>query len=121
MRPVRAILALYVLVWFHVVVPTHTRGVVTMPGTGDSHPTSTGSSCCGEPSTGGPKHTPNPDQQRRCAVCFVASTYTVPVVYTLDLQPADLVEQLSLSAAAQVCSLDYPAPYWPTGPPAHAA
>jgi hypothetical protein len=97
-----------------------------MPGTDDegccTAVVAKQSACCSTAAsraTGKPS--PTPDQQRRCAVCFVASTYSVPVVYTVDLQPAERLEQSSLAAVPQVCSLDFPTPFWPTGPPAHAA
>jgi hypothetical protein len=117
LRIARAIFALYVVAWFNVVVPGHTRGLLTMPGGSDRAQTSGKSCCAGCPTDSNQPQKPTPDQKRRCAVCYVAANYTVPVVYFLDLNPADCVEVANLAAVAQVCSLDFPAPYWPVGPP----
>ena len=116
MRFARAILALYVLVWFTVVVPGHTRGILTMPG--EPQAQSGAAACCASTSTDSNKNKkPTPDQQRRCAVCFVAANYTVPVVFTFDPEPAECVAVANLAALAQVFSIDFPTPFWPVGPP----
>jgi hypothetical protein len=109
--------ALYVLAWFGVVVPGHTRGMLTMPGGAGDSPSVRGSCCAASPEPEQPCK-PTRDQQRRCAVCYVAANYTVPVVHAFDLDPADWVAITNVAAQAQLESLDFPAPYWPVGPPA---
>jgi hypothetical protein len=116
-RAFRSILAAYVLVWFTMVVPAHTRGVVVMPGAEKfvAQADAADSSCCH-----GPKDASKPTkaQQKHCAVCFVASALSTPVVYVIRLDPSDCIGPVASLAAAQVHSNEFPAPYWPTGPPA---
>ena len=117
MQFARGILAIYVLLWFNVVVPGHTRGMLTMPG-GKGSEKSGVESCCSSRSAGPNKdHKPTREQQRRCAVCYVAATYSVPVVLAIDLRPAERVAIANVAALAQVRSIEFPAPYWPIGPP----
>ena len=119
-RTVRTILAAYVLVWFTMVVPSHTRGVVTIPGAAAVGAVAAGSSsCCHATAPTNPDdRTPTKEQQKRCAVCFVASMISTPVVYAIDLRPGDHVANASNRAESQLRSHDFPAPFWPTGPPA---
>jgi hypothetical protein len=115
MRSARLILAAYVLVWFTMFVPSHTRGVVTVPGAKQDSLSATGShSCC--PS--GKSDKPTKEQRKQCAVCFVASALSTPIVYVVQMRPIDCIGVASIHPDAQVLSNDFPAPYWPTGPPA---
>jgi hypothetical protein len=92
-------------------VPAHTRGVVTVPGNGAS--IEAGTSCCH------PKRAkPTMEQQRRCAVCFVAAAVSTPVVVIVELRPIDRIDIVACFANAQVLSEQFTTPYWPTGPPA---
>jgi hypothetical protein len=43
--------------------------------------------------------------------------YSLPTVYVVDLKPLDLVQTLNQHRAETIVSFDFPAPYWPTGPP----
>jgi len=112
----RVIFATYVLVWLNVVVPGHTRGRVTMPGCAASG--NSVAPCCASKQQ---SSKPTPEQKRRCAVCYVAATYSVPVVHIFDFTPAERTAVLDIPAAAQVQSIDFPVPYWPVGPPTTAA
>jgi hypothetical protein len=114
-RKFRFILAAYVLVWFTMFVPSHTRGVVTMPGAKpDSVSASNAHSCCPSEKT----DKPTKEQRKRCAVCFVASALSTPIVYIVQMRPIDCIGVASIHSNAQVLSDEFPAPYWPTGPPA---
>jgi hypothetical protein len=115
LRFLRAILAFYVPAWFNVVVPGHTRGVITMPGANEQ--SCHASSCCSSDSSDSSDKKPSPDERRRCAVCYVAASYTFPVVHIFHLAPSELLTVSNVTAHAQVESIDFPAPYWPVGPP----
>lgn len=74
--------------WLNVVLPGHTRGIVTMPGWEAKSRTETAKSCCGveKPS----KETkPSPSERAaHCAVCFFAVHLFLPPV--VDLRPPAL-------------------------------
>lgn len=114
MRLTRVALIFYVLVWFNVIVPGHTRGVITLPA-GDASMSAGG--CC---PTKLPGQKPTPAEQKRCAICFVAATYTLPPVFTINLEPGESLGTHVAVVLRQVRFLDYPAPFWPVGPPAFA-
>lgn len=117
MKFVRGILALYVLVWFNAVVPAHTRGVVTMPGDNSEQKVAAGGGCCHADDSDSSSDKPTRKQQRNCAVCFVAATYTAATVLYVDLRPTGLFELIESQIQAQLCGLDYPPIFFPTGPP----
>ena len=114
-RQFRAILSAYVLVWFTMVVPSHTRGVVTVPGSDSRSISSTSASSCCHPQK---SDKPTKEQRKRCAVCFVASALSTPVAYVTEMRPIDCIGIARPVCEAQVLSEDFPRPYWPTGPPA---
>jgi hypothetical protein len=123
MLAARCIVALYVLVWFNIVVPGHTRGIVTVPSGG---PPAGGPGCCGRGSGDdvgsdhGRDRAPSRERERCCAVCFVASTYTVYADCTPRFEPVARIAVVDLTALAQVASLSLPVPFWPVGPPSLA-
>jgi len=116
MRVCRLILSIYVFLWFNVVVPGHTRGMVTLGGKSAS----CCAPCCAERLAKQISDKPTPQQQRECAICFVAAIYLPPPVLDIDLQPAERVATNNVSAQAQLLSLDFPTPFWPVGPPSAA-
>jgi hypothetical protein len=85
MRRLAWAVILFQLLWLNVFVPGHTRGAVTVAGSDQ-----TTADCCAAT-----KHTshdaPTPDQQRRCAVCYVVAGYTLPPVFDIDLRPSGLI------------------------------
>src|SRR5687767_5270002 len=96
-------------------VPSHTRGVVTLPGTKmQSLSTNDSSSCCHSKESDKPTR----EQRKRCAVCFVASALSTPTVYVMQMRPIECIGIASIRSDAQVLTHEFPAPFWPTGPPA---
>src|SRR6476620_6733949 len=79
--------------FLNVVVPVHTRGVVTVPGTGPDGARApyTGAGCCAahrSPGGNGDRNdAPSPDRQSRCAVCFFAATLSTPPAFEDVLEP----------------------------------
>jgi len=116
----RLILALYVFVWFNVVVPGHTRGIVTVPGSEPNAKSVQTDSCCSTGKTPTKDGKPTPDQQKRCGVCFVAATYTVPVIHRFFVDLLELTSIVNDRATSQLLRLRFPTPFWPIGPPASA-
>lgn len=119
MKLLRLILASYIFIWFTFVVPVHTRGMITLPGSyaGDSC-CAPKPACCDKPDSPKKSDKPTPEQQQRCAVCFVAANYMLPPVFHIDLRHTAQADQFNCFAVPQVLSREYPVPYWPVGPPA---
>lgn len=119
MKSLRAIFALYTLLWFNVFVPGHVRGIVTLPptdGKADASLTDAGGCCHADAPAKSGK--PTDEQKRRCAVCFVAAISSAAEHLSVDLRPAGEVCLGSIDLPAQVRSSDYPLAFYPTGPPA---
>src|SRR5215203_3393706 len=80
-RSLRILLLLFVAVWFGAIVPGHTRGQISLPGT--TAPSADGKgahgSCC---SSSGSKKDSAP-AKKCCAVCFFAAAlmHTPPVSF----------------------------------------
>jgi hypothetical protein len=74
-------LIFFQFVWLNIVLPGHTRGIVTV---GDH--CGVASCCANKPAKSGDK-SPTPDQQKRCAICaFAAALSTPPAIdASLDL------------------------------------
>lgn len=110
-------LILFQVLFLNLFVPGHTRGAITLAENCDGKV----ASCCEMKKTKDPKHVPTPEERRCCAVCYLASTYVPidPIVVFFDFR--ELIRQSHELAVAQVRSLDYPAPFWPVGPPSLAA
>jgi len=107
----------------NVVIPGHTRGMITMPGSNATPAgrTAAADSCCSLPaedSHDGDTDRPTSQQRRSCAVCHVAANHTPPPVFCIDLQPGDASIQRVCPVATQVASRHIPLPYFPSGPPA---
>lgn len=73
--------------FLNVVVPVHTRGVVTVPGTGPdgTQVRYARTGCCTahrSPAGDGDRdNTPPPERQSRCAVCFFAASLSTPPAF----------------------------------------
>jgi hypothetical protein len=119
MNGLRAILALYVLVWFNVVVPAHTRGMITLqPGTGE---TIASSSCCSSEAASSdpadPSQPAKPKSRGPCAVCYVAATYTTIAPFVFDFTPGARVDQSIPLAERDLRARGVELAIYPTGPP----
>src|SRR5436190_869160 len=84
MRRLSWLVILFQFFWLNVIVPGHVRGKLTVTG---SAPAAAGSCCTSAAhKTPGKPQQPTPDQQQRCAVCYVAAGHTLPPVYNFDLR-----------------------------------
>lgn len=120
MNRIRAILALYVLVWFNVVVPGHTRGMITLKAGADDRPSAAAESCC----TSDRPESPRDDAARSrapsklpCAVCYVAATYApvVPVIW--DFSPGEWTGIAAAEHDRDLRARGVELAIYPTGPP----
>lgn len=105
------------LAWFTFVVPGHTRGIISLPGAGPNV------GCCASDAlddSNSQGTCPTPASPRSCAICFFAANYSLPPVYVFYVEPLELLDVIDARAVGQLLSLDFPAPFWPVGPPASA-
>src|SRR4051812_19620578 len=99
------LLVIFETFFLNVVVPAHTRGVVTVPGTAPAPACisyrSTG--CCPSHQSaadgGRGEKTPSPEQQSRCAICFFAASLSTPPAF------ADVLDSHGLCDVAPVAEL----------------
>lgn len=81
--------------WLNVILPGHTRGIVTMPGWKPAacHAETAATSCCASPDEPFDDKPGTPDNERaaNCAVCFFAARLTTPPGITFDLTPGTLL------------------------------
>jgi hypothetical protein len=119
MRALRWCFILLQVVWLNVVLPGHTRGVVTLPGTSVARETASPHACCGgaaRPKTNDPS-SPTPRERAHCAVCFFAAHMAPPAPVVCELLPHGLVEQLAPRPSPAVVSVERPTIYLGRGPP----
>src|SRR5687767_1836769 len=80
MRTIRWAFILFQCIWLNTVMPGHTRGVVTLPGSEASCHIEQASKCC--PNEKGnndsDSRAPTGDQKQRCAVCYFAAGLSTP-------------------------------------------
>src|SRR5688572_1312545 len=97
-RWLRILVLAFQVVWLGAVVPEHTRGVVTLPGTGgdaccadDAKVVET--SCCAEPGEQPKKDSDDPAKRAaHCAICFFALRITTPPPIDFCPPPLELLE-----------------------------
>ena len=118
------ILALLVFqgLWLNVIVPGHTRGVVTLPSwPGGETPHEDHGCCAGgssKASDDSSRSKPSSDRSAHCAVCFFAVRLSLPPA--LDLGPGPLELLCGVRPSLQPESLVTPDPlptYLGRGPP----
>ena len=127
MRALRWSFILLQVVWLNVVLPGHTRGVITLPGTecADSHgiaaaqqQQSDAHACChGAAKPTRNDRSPTPRQRAACAVCFFAAHMAPAAPVVCDLLPLGLLEQLELPAQPAAVSIQRPLTCLERGPP----
>ena len=116
MRSLRWSFILFQLLWLNAVLPGHTRGAVTMPG---STPAAAGAgdSCCST-SHDAKKQSPTPDQQKRCAVCYFAIGLHLPPAISFDQLQLGLISTLPIPPPAAFDSARTILPFHGRAPPA---
>ena len=124
-----AILALLVFqsLWLNIVLPGHTRGVVTL-GARSAEPSA--HACCGVAATDRAADGARPDgspcggdddngnRARHCAVCSFAAKLSLPVTIDLTPAPLSLVAVVAVAPARAAVSLDRAPTYLGRAPPA---
>src|SRR5262245_48829752 len=94
-RMIALFLLIFPAFFLNIVVPGHTRGLITLAGGGaspDSQRQIT-DSCCASHSHGS-HSAPSQKDRANCAICHLAARYTPPPVVDFRLDQIDLVELL---------------------------
>jgi hypothetical protein len=94
-------LILFQLVWLNVVLPGHTRGLVTV-----GQPCESPARCCAQKSKVPGSKSPTPDQQKRCAICAFAAALSTPPVINISLELRDVARSVRISKPASIASPD---------------
>ncbi|MGD0387565.1 MAG: DUF2946 family protein [Tepidisphaeraceae bacterium] len=102
-RPLKKSIAVFLLVFeaafLNVIVPGHTRGVITLSGKSSAASVADlGCPFCSRPSGKDPKKTPDQKDQSECAICHIAALLTLPPV--VDLAPPLLCLAFVIQAPA---------------------
>jgi hypothetical protein len=123
-KAVRWCFILFQCVWLNAVLPGHTRGVVTLPGTGgdanagrasvESHACCAGAAKKTDHNGDSPARKPAPGN---CAICFFAAHMATPPPAIDPPAPLGFRETLPVHAPATARSFDYPFAYLGRGPP----
>ena len=121
-RPGILALLLFQALWLNVIVPGHTRGVITLPGFEPAPRQAQASAshgCCSSPSPSDPSDDPQPGDGRaaNCAICFFAARLTLPPAIDLTPAPLTLLEIRNFPRAQALISLDPIPTYLGRGPP----
>jgi hypothetical protein len=86
LRPGRLALFVFQAIWFAILLPSHARGMITLPGS-DAAAGPTRSSCCQSHDGKHSQGAPSDDRAGRCAICFFAARITPPPVVDFTLPP----------------------------------
>ena len=122
-RWLRILLLAFQVVWLGAVLPGHTRGVVTLPGTGSdpccaSEPKVRQPSCCSDTGEESKDDSNDPAKRAaRCAICFFAVRLTTPPPIDFYPAPLELLEQVSPEQVPAPVALQLTLAYLARGPP----
>jgi hypothetical protein len=112
--------------FLNIVVPGHTRGVITLTGRSDAGgagaASMSGSSCCHTEARKAPEDSsrkaPTPKDRAECAVCHIAARVTTATTIDLRLTELGLLEVLPLPPPQLADSVDQIPTYLGRAPPA---
>jgi hypothetical protein len=123
-RPGHLALLIFQAIWLNVILPGHTRGVVTTPGSecsaceSSSAPQRT--TCCDAAAAATTKRGQAPDPAGRaqhCALCAFAARLTLPPVIDLTPAPLGFLERMTLAPPARAQSIQLIPTYDGRAPP----
>jgi hypothetical protein len=111
-RPGHLALIAFQIVWLNVILPGHTRGIVTLPdGSGSMH-----GSCC-PTAPAGKQDQPTERDKQNCAVCFFAARVTPAPAPDIYLPRLGYVETLEIPRPEKAMIAALPASYHGRAPP----
>jgi len=117
-------LLVFQVIWLNVIVPGHTRGVVTLAGAPTAeescHPVAKTKCCPSKAGRAGEESEPPVDDDERkanCAVCYFAARMAPPPAVDLLPSPLEIVRLASPALPESVDSLETLPTYYGRGPP----
>jgi hypothetical protein len=112
----RIALLIFQALWLNVILPGHTRGIITLPGAACPD---LGSSCCARSKATQQNGPAKPNRRPgACAVCFFAARLATPDVVDLTPPPLGLVAVLDVPAVQSMPRAAMPLAFDSRGPPA---
>jgi hypothetical protein len=118
-RPTAMLVLVFQAFFLNIVVPGHTRGIITI--TGRSTVSGLGDfgcgACCQSHSPGDSKQAPTSKDRANCAICFLAAHYTPPPVIDFRLTLFGLAAILPFPKPLAVQPAEFPPTYYACGPP----
>ncbi len=118
-RPFHIALLIFQTFWLNVVIPGHTRGAVSLPGTTCESCRQPLLSGCSTGTGRSSSHTPVRDPASHCAICYFAARLTLPPVVDFTPPRLGLAEILDPPAPQIVDSLRVVLPFDGRAPPSH--
>jgi hypothetical protein len=107
-RILRIFLALFWFVWTAIIIPAHSRGAISVPGSVCCH--------CGEKNPQSPVNR----SPTNCAVCQLVAHLMPAITIPIDLQPGKQVELVKISLVKCPILAERPFCFLSRGPPALA-
>lgn len=107
-RPFHLFLLLFEFCFLNIVIPVHTRGMVTMGGSGSC-------CCCCHKSK---PHAPTPADEKNCAICNFAAHLMLPPPVDCRLAALGSAEILPVANPIVFHAIAIPTPYHGRAPPA---
>jgi hypothetical protein len=131
-RPGHLAFLLFQAIWLNVVLPGHTRGIVTLAGAScsacatqagdDAGRAAANKHCCSaSPASHQARHDPTPRQKANCAICAFAARITPPPPISVIPQHAGPAIALTPPLRQAAVSLELIPTYYGNGPPPAAA
>jgi hypothetical protein len=106
-RSLRICLALFWFAWTAIIIPAHSRGAISVPG----------SACCHCGGDNQDSKTPTNRAPTNCAVCQLAAHLMPAIAIPVDLQPGELIELVKLSPTQRPILAERPLCFLSRGPP----
>src|SRR4051812_27410049 len=92
----RVALLIFQALWLNVILPGHTRGIITLPGAACAD---SGSGCCAKAKSSEQETPAKPNRRAAaCAVCFFAARLSTPDVVDLSPPPLGLIAVVDVPA-----------------------
>ena len=112
----RVALLIFQALWLNVILPGHTRGIITLPGTACAD---SGSGCCAKAKHSEPETPAKPNRRASaCAVCFFAARLSTPDVVDLSPPPLGLIAVIDVPATESIPFTAVSLGFDSRGPPA---
>jgi hypothetical protein len=113
------LLLIYQAFFFNVVIPGHTRGIITLGGESKVAGPQALGYVCGCPPVQKSDHEkcPTPKDRSQCAICYIAARLTTSAVIDVHLDKLCLLEQLPPPAPESAVSSGFVFTYYACGPP----